>query len=268
MLYSERGVGKTHVALGIACAVYTGGQFLRWSAPKPRGVLYVDGELPIRTMRDWVSATIASVGRDAIEEPAPLHFLTPDLQDAPMPDLATATGQAALEPYLDGVELLILDNLSALCRVSEENEAGDWVPIQSWILSLRRRGITVLLLHHAGKSGAQRGTSRREDLLDVVIKLKHPADYSPEEGLRAEIHFDKGRGLYGDDAKPFEVRLQSNTEGAADWTMRSVEDVTFNRASELYNEGQSVRDVAEALSISKSKAGRLRARWKANELPA
>jgi putative DNA primase/helicase len=86
--------------------------------------------------------------------------------------------------------------------------------------------------------------------------------------LRAEIHFDKGRGLYGDDAKPFEVRLQSNTEGAADWTMRSVEDVTFNRASELYNEGQSVRDVAEALSISKSKAGRLRARWKANELPA
>jgi RimJ/RimL family protein N-acetyltransferase len=69
--------------------------------------------------------------------------------------------------------------LSALCRVSEENEAGDWVPIQSWILSLRRRGITVLLLHHAGKSGAQRGTLRREDLLDVVIKLKHPADYSP-----------------------------------------------------------------------------------------
>jgi putative DNA primase/helicase len=226
-------------------------------------VLYVDGELPLSTFREWLSAIMAGAScGDANEDTAPFRIITPDLQVTPMPDLATATGQAAIEPKLDGIELVILDNLSALCRVSEENEAGDWVPIQSWILSLRRRGITVLLLHHAGKSGAQRGTSRREDLLDVVIKLKHPADYSPEEGLRAEIHFDKGRGLYGDDAKPFEVRLQTNAEGSADWTTRSVEDVTFNRACELFNEGQSVRDVAEALSISKSKAGRLRARWK------
>jgi putative DNA primase/helicase len=229
-------------------------------------VLYVDGELPLCTFREWLSSIMACASSgDANEDTAPLRIITPDLQDTPMPDLATATGQATIEPYLDGIELLILDNLSALCRVSEENEGGDWVPIQSWILSLRRRGITVLLLHHAGKSGSQRGTSRREDLLDIVIKLKHPADYSPDEGLRAEVHFDKGRGLYGEDAKPFEVRLQTNTDGSADWTMRSVEDVTFTRACELYNEGESVRDVAEAIGISKSKAGRLRARWKASK---
>ena len=44
-------------------------------------------------------------------------------------------------------------------------------------LSLRRRGISVLLDHHAGRNGEQRGTSKREDVLDTMLTLRHPADY-------------------------------------------------------------------------------------------
>ena len=36
MLYSRRGVGKTHVALGIAAAVASGTSFLQWRAPSPQ----------------------------------------------------------------------------------------------------------------------------------------------------------------------------------------------------------------------------------------
>jgi RecA-family ATPase len=43
MIHAWRGVGKTHVALGIAYAVASGGEFLRWKAPVPRKVLYLDG---------------------------------------------------------------------------------------------------------------------------------------------------------------------------------------------------------------------------------
>jgi hypothetical protein len=46
MLFAARGIGKTHVALGIAYAVSCGGDFLRWRADKARNVLYVDGEMP------------------------------------------------------------------------------------------------------------------------------------------------------------------------------------------------------------------------------
>jgi hypothetical protein len=46
MLYAARSVGKTRVALGIALAVATGGQFLNWSSTKPRRVLCIDGGLP------------------------------------------------------------------------------------------------------------------------------------------------------------------------------------------------------------------------------
>ena len=49
--------------------------------------------------------------------------------------------------------------------------------MQAWLLRLRRQGVAVLLVHHAGRSGNPRGTSKREDVLDTVIQLKHPEDY-------------------------------------------------------------------------------------------
>jgi len=42
MVHAWRGAGKTHFALGIAYAVASGGKFLRWQAPDPQRVLYVD----------------------------------------------------------------------------------------------------------------------------------------------------------------------------------------------------------------------------------
>jgi hypothetical protein len=60
----------------------------------------------------------------------------------------------------------------------------------------------------AGKGGQQRGTSRREDVLDTSISLRRPADYSPAEGARFEVHYEKHRGFYGADAEPFEAKLE------------------------------------------------------------
>ena len=54
---------------------------------------------------------------------------------------------------------------------------------------LRRRGVSVLIVHHAGKGGEQRGTSRREDVLDTSISLRRPSDYLPTEGARFEVHY-------------------------------------------------------------------------------
>ena len=54
----------------------------------------------------------------------------------------------------------------------KENDADSWVPVQAWALAQRRAGRSVLFVHHAGKSGLQRGTSRKEDVLDTVIALR------------------------------------------------------------------------------------------------
>jgi putative DNA primase/helicase len=259
MLYGPRGLGKTHVALGIAWAAASSGTFLKWRAPVARRVLYVDGEMPQEVMQERVARLAAGDGPNPTE--GMLRFQLADMQDEPMPDLATLEGQAWLERHWgEPPDLLILDNLSCLAGAVRDNEADSWSPMQSWLLSLRRRGVTVLIVHHAGKGGQQRGTSRREDVLDTVIALRRPADYSPAEGARFEVHFEKARGARGEELEPFEAMMHAGEDGGANWTCDPLEDVLFKKAVALFLDGTTVRDAAEALGLTKSAVGRLRKR--------
>jgi hypothetical protein len=217
MLYAKRGIGKTFLALGIAHAVASGTKFLRWEASSAKRVLYVDGELPGRLLQERYRIISADAPSGN------LRFISPDFQESNIPDLACREGQTLIEDHLKDVNLLILDNLSCLVRGVKENEGEGWVPIQGWALELRRKGISVLFLHHAGKLGTQRGTSRREDVLDTSITLRNPQDYRAEEGLRVELHFEKCRSLTGEDVRPFEVKLEA-WAGSGEWLVRDLED--------------------------------------------
>ena len=191
----------------------------------------------------------------------PLKFLARDAQEADFPNLSTAEGQRQIESLIkDDIKLVILDNLSTLFRSGKEYESDSWLPIQNWLLSLRSMGKSVLLIHHAGKGGQQRGTSRREDVLDTVISLKRPTDYKNEEGVRIEFHFEKCRSLLGDEVKEFEARLVSkiNKEGIKlhEWTRKSLQDSTYESVCRLANEGLSNWEIVKDLDIHKSTVSR------------
>src|SRR5215203_7408093 len=64
MLYAPRGIGKTLLGLSIALAVSSGASLLRWSAPKPRRVLYIDGEMPLADLQDRLSAISIGLGAE------------------------------------------------------------------------------------------------------------------------------------------------------------------------------------------------------------
>ena len=130
-----------------------------------------------------------------------------------MPDLSLPEAQSLYAPLIADRDLVIVDNLSTICRSVKENEADSWVPVQNWALKLRRQGKSVLFIHHGGKSGQQRGSSRKEDVLDTVIALRRPPDYSADQGARFEVHFEKSRGFYGPDAEPFEAWLPRQSVG-------------------------------------------------------
>jgi putative DNA primase/helicase len=248
MTYAARGTGKTHFANSIGYAVSTGGTFLRWKAPKPRRVLLIDGEMAAGDLRDRLRSI---VGDRAKPEPGMFQILSGDLVEGGIGNLAAPHVQAALDPWLVEIELLILDNLSSLTAVIRDNDAESWTPIQEWLLRLRRRGISVLIVHHAGKGGEQRGTSRREDVLDTSISLRRPSDYVATEGARFEVHIEKGRGIHGDQAKPFEAKLEVR-DGKALWTMKALEDANLSRVAALLDDGMSIRDIADETGIKKS----------------
>ena len=259
MLYASRGTGKTHIALGVAYAVATGTGFLRWKAPKPRRVLLIDGEMPAAALQERLASIVAGI-TETEAKPDTIRILAGDLiEEGGIGNLASPEVQAELDPWLDDTDLLILDNLSSLTAVIRDNDAESWGPIQDWLLKLRRRGVSVLIVHHAGKGGQQRGTSRREDVLDTSISLRRPEDYSPAEGARFEVHIEKGRGVHGDAAKPFEAKLEVRNE-AAIWTTRDIEDVNMARVKALLDDEMTVRDIADETGISKSTVQRLKKR--------
>ncbi len=263
MVYAPRGVGKTFFALGVAYAVASAGEFLGWKAPQPQGVLFIDGEMPAAVLQERIANIVTS---SDVEPSAPLQLITPDRQPIRMLDLTDIEDQAVLTRHLDNIALIIVDNISTLCRTGRENEAEDWLPVQQWALQQRASGRSVLFVHHAGKGGAQRGTSRREDILDTVIALKHPPDYTPDQGASFEVHFEKSRGFYGDDSKPFEAQLTTDAHGRQCWIKRSLDESNYERIVRLLNDGLAQKDISIELGLSKSTvnyhAKRAREEWR------
>jgi DNA-binding CsgD family transcriptional regulator len=251
LLYGPRGLGKTFVAMGIAAAVAGGGSFLGWKADRPRRVLYIDGEMSAISLQERLRMLGAA--------PPTLKFLIADLATGAFPDLGYMEGQIRLMTTWGKPELVVLDNLASLAGVKTGN-ADYWTEMQRFLLMQRRHGRAMLIVHHANKQGLQRGTNRREDVLDVVMALRRPADYQPQDGARFDVHFEKARGLYGDAVQPIEAKMETDNHGVAHWTWRPTHLGELERYARMLEQGMNASQIAVEMGISKSRSYRLRER--------
>ena len=154
-------------------------------------------------------------------------------------------------------DLLVIDNLASLVGF-RTRDPDPWRTVQRFLMILRRLQIAVLIVHHANKQGRQRGTSRREDIVDLVMAIRRPADYRPSEGARFELHFEKTRSLVGTAIDPIEARLTVDADGRAQWSWSKTATHELGRVAALLRDGLNPNQVARELGISKSKAYRLR----------
>lgn len=260
MIAAERGVGKTQVSLALAVAAATGTSALRFHAPKPRRVLFIDGEMGGGLMKQRLAEAVSRLPVNAAP-PQSLIFLTPSMcTDGIMPDLATEEGRAAVDVLVEELEpdLIVIDNISTLFRSgASENDSDSWRAPQQWLVSLKSRGIAVLLVHHLGKNGNQRGTSVREDVLGCSIKLKRPQDCDASQGCRFIWEYTKARALTGDAVDSFEAALVDGR-----WVVEVKRVATLETIMELKRGGLSTREIAEAVGSSKSSVARQIAKGK------
>lgn len=261
MIYGARGVGKTMLQLSLGAALGSGTSFLKWPIAAPTGTLYVDGEMPLDELKARITKLVPS-------EPAMLQFLTSDTvyQSSQRNLVLTSESmRAELDQLLDThpeIRVLILDNISCLFTGINEDKKQEWEPINAWLLRLRHRGLSIVLVHHAGKGGQQRGTSGREDALDTVIQLSLPADYDPKEGCHFELCFTKSRSVKGDDVAPLDVKLEE-LDGRLRWRYKLVEESRLDKVRRLKQEGvTSPTQIAEEIGISKGYASKLLHRLK------
>ena len=248
-IFAERGIGKTWSAMDLARSVSEGRPFGPWKITKPHTVLYVDGEMALDSLRE----------RDCSlkKGSSSLHFLNHERlfdQTGFVLNLTDAEVQYRLRLLCEmkGVQVLILDNLSCLFRNMAENDADAWEQVLPWLLSLRRRNIAVVIVHHANRTGQNmRGTFRREDAASWVIQLRKVTDPLREhDGAHFVSRFTKHRHGRGSELEEVDWYYERK-DGETQLVWRSVASIdTFKR---LVGDGMtSCSDIADAMELSRA----------------
>jgi hypothetical protein len=187
-IFAPRGVGKTWLGLSLPLAISKGQALGEWHAGEQQaGVLYIDGEMPLALMKErHRSLNGSDHGITYLHHDKIFEKLDGSL------NIALSSHQEAITGIIieNGYDCLVLDNLSCLASGLDENQGTDHEAIANWLLELRRRKITVIFIHHAGRSGTMRGHSKREDACSWILQLTD-AKVEGEEGAKFISHFAK-----------------------------------------------------------------------------
>lgn len=264
MVHAARGTGKTFFVISLALAIATASSFLDWKVPKARNVLIVDGEMATEDLKNRFASIIKGASVEILSLKN-FSLIAADHQENGLPDLATKDGFKAFKQYFEKFDVIIFDNISTLFPSLRENENDDAMSIIEILLYLRRRGKSAVLVHHSGKSGQQRGGSRKEDLLNTVIALKRPDDVDDSEGCVFDVKFEKARGFFGNDAEPFRAKLIQTGDGGLAWQRQNLEAKLADDILELHKQGLTQRKIATELNVNLTKVNRVLKKAKQGE---
>jgi RecA-family ATPase len=215
LLWAETGIGKTFFALKLAQLFAAGGTFLKWSCTTPRRVLYIDGEMGALDIRDRLLDINAGAENEFLSHNVSIASFE-DFGACQLPNLGSIDGQAWYSEQVKPFEVIIIDNLltAAYPEGRYENDFTVTQKINTWVVRQRNEGRTVIMIHHAGKSGDQLGSSTKRVGLDTEIKL----EAAPRMGdwSRFILRFKKHRNFYGPDEEPLLVSFRAQG-GKTDW---------------------------------------------------
>ena len=177
-----RGSGKSWLMLIMANEVSWEGEVGPWKVEAPTNTLLVDGEMPISLLQERMK--MINKGRDIRKKEYKMWVYSEAYAYRIGLKRASILDSVWREWLLEETErkkigLLILDNLSSLAPGIDENDKMAFDPVNRWLLELRFQGVSVVMAHHTGKSGQQRGTTAHEDHVDLAIDLTKPPGHQP-----------------------------------------------------------------------------------------
>lgn|GEM_PF-4245398 len=232
MIYAPAGLGKSFLTLTIAMAVAGGGAIkgLNWRVEKPASVLFVDGEMPTPDLRERMKTILDGGWIDGLDVEAlrrnfSLFARLGQPDDDGFIDLANPEHHKIIGGHAAkaGVELVIFDNLSTLTEsMEDENNSVQFRAINGFISKLKRRGISVIVVHHANKEGfAYRGSSAIAVIYDSIMQLgKLSADEDDGEATRFRLSFEKSRAKRTPETASRVVSMESFGYAIADGVER------------------------------------------------
>ena len=213
MVYSPPGVGKSLFAMSTALAVASGGEFLGWKAPEARKVLLIDGEMALSTLQGRMNMLAPGIVPDGDNSWRRRLTIYPRMSQKTGSEFVNLVCEGWRESITDkvkreGFDLIILDNLSVLADVIDENSAGRTHSIVEFFLDLKMQKIAAMLIHHSTKGGREfRGSSKLATSFETIIALTHKGDAVPL-GCEFKLVWTKRRNTSKvEDARSFNTKL-------------------------------------------------------------
>ncbi|MBW2090669.1 MAG: AAA family ATPase [Deltaproteobacteria bacterium] len=259
LLSGWRGSGKTWVGLSILKAVANQEGFGPWECKSSVPCLFLDGEMPVEDVQERIKAL--GLGKPTKSPFFVYSDARANQYGLPKAHLANETWRKKMKDLLlkRNIRLWVIDNLASLASGLDENARKDWDPINQWLLELRFAGVATIMLHHTNKDGGQRGTSAREDNIDVSAILKAPRNYQPEDGARLIIHFTKARIANAKLPLIADTEFQLQDEnGQYVWTCTNVKKARRVEILRMLDEGLDQKTIAETLGVAKSYVSKVR----------
>lgn len=170
LLVAPTGLGKTNFAMALAMHVAACVDFLHWRARRTCSVLYIDGEMPRRLLRQRLGDCAARLG----VRPIGFYALSHEDLEGFAP-LNTPAGQACINQLIDhigGVDFIVFDSIMCLTQ-GDMKDGKSWALTMPWVRSLTKRKIGQMWVHHTGHDeGKSYGDKTKEWQLDCVIHLE------------------------------------------------------------------------------------------------
>jgi hypothetical protein len=233
-LVGSTGLGKTLVALGMACGMASGSGFLHWRAGRPARVLYIDGEMPAELIK---SRGAEALGRaDGATPPESLFIFAQDTEEefvSRFPKLGrfaplnTKRGQDFVKELigaLGGVDVVVFDNVMSLISGDQKDEIpwNETLPLVSELTHMR---IGQIWVDHTGHDrGRQYGSSTKAWRFDAVgLMAALPDEQKQEHEVAFTLSFEapgKARRRTPNNWRDFEtttIRLNDNQ-----WTSEAI----------------------------------------------
>lgn len=266
MIAGPRGGGKSWNAMIFAYAVAAGKEVMPWGTGSGSPVTYFDGEMRAAGVQERFRLLHQKdpfpLSRARAE--ANFHIVSRDYIGDPIGSLDSEEGQAKIDSLLHpATKLLIVDNLSAWTSGGRE-DSNAWATIKNWLIKKRLQGVAVLLIHHTGKNGQQRGSSMHEDLLDYSILLSPLPSRSERDETRFTIDHTKLRDHIPELRQKYECSIWSDERGLDfDFAVAGSNPAEHEiQIVELAGSGMSMTDVAKHLGFSTSKVSRVLKKWR------
>lgn len=242
-IFAPRGEGKTWMAMLLAQAINKGTALGEWKGyGKPRRIVYLDAEMNLADVQERARL----IGIDGTDFMWLQNEIVFDILQRPL-NIANCEDQMSIEELLEDGDVLFVDNLSTATYGVEENSNDDFDVFKPWLLRLRKRRISVVVIHHAGRNGQMRGGSRREDICHWILSLKGDADDGEETSFVTK--FVKSRNCQATDVPPLRWTI-SHQEGQLMWKWKKYAGPDAMLALIRAGVG-SATDLAEELGVSK-----------------